>query len=62
MEKYHKWLVAQDKHSDQLCEILYFLLIEYSKIFGDDIMNAETCIVDNDPSAAHPMLILLKEL
>lgn len=57
MNSFAKWIVAPFDGSDNVKYILLFLLPEYSRIFGSKIMNAETCIVFNDPTSECPMLI-----
>ena len=52
-----KWTVQPAEHCEQTCAILAFLLDEYVRIFGSEIMFNEDCIVFNDPQASCPRLI-----
>ena len=52
-----KWTVQKADNFEQTCCILEFLLEEYNRIFGEDIMFNENCIVFNDPRSNCPMLI-----
>ena len=52
-----KWTVQKAENCEQTCAILAFLLEEYVRIFGNEIMFNEDCIVFNDPHASCPMLI-----
>ena len=58
MNSFNKWTVTAFDGSDSVRYILHFLLPEYSRIFGAKIMNAEKCIVFNDPTSECPMLII----
>lgn len=58
MNSFDKWTVAPFDGTDSAKLILHFLLPEYSRIFGPKIMNAEKCIVFNDPTSECPMLII----
>lgn len=51
------WSVEDMDGSEDTEEILSFLLIEFSRIFGCECMSAERCVVNNDFSAPCPMLI-----
>lgn len=52
------WTVQQAKHSEHGEFILTFLLSEFERVFGQDVMSNEDCIVYNEPSAACPMLVI----
>ena len=43
---------------EYLIDLLDFLLIEYVRIFGEDTLYAEKCLIYNDPEAECPMLII----
>ena len=49
-----KWTVQKTENSDHTCLILAFLLEEYCRIFGFDVMLNEDCIVYNDLNAECP--------
>ena len=51
------WLVEEAYYPKQLAYILEFLLEEFSRLLGQNIMFNEFCIVYNDPQAECPMLI-----
>lgn len=51
------WKVEENNGANNIKHILDLLLIEYERIFGDEIMNNEECIVYNDPQANCPMLV-----
>ena len=51
------WSVAVFDGSENVKQILAFLLFEYNRIFGVETMNGERCIVFNDPKADCLMLI-----
>ena len=51
------WTVQAANHSKDTEQILKFLLDEYSRIFGKNIMMNSPCIVYNDPYAQCPMFI-----
>lgn len=57
MISFDRWIVAAFDGSGSVRHILRFLLPEYGRIFGLEIMNAETCVVFNDPTSECPMLI-----
>ncbi len=40
-----RWIVQQDAHCEDACAILTFLLEEFTRLFGRDIMFNEDCIV-----------------
>ena len=52
------WFVQQGPQSEYLEGILKFLMPEYARIFGDELMHNEECLVYNDPLANCPMLII----
>ena len=52
-----KWTVEKSQHYEHTFLILAFLLEEYCKIFGSDVMLNEDCIIYNDSQADCPMLI-----
>ena len=52
-----KWVVQSAESSDQAASILIFLLKEFSRLVGSDIMYNEDCTVYNDPHAECPMLL-----
>lgn len=52
------WKVQDCEGAEYLERILEFLLVEYSRIFGEETMNAEMCSVYNDPQAECPMLVI----
>lgn len=54
MESQAIWQVQRCEGSEYLCSILEFLLPEYIRIFGQDVMTAATCIVYNDSSSECP--------
>ena len=51
------WMVQKADHCEDTCSILEFLLEEFDRLFGHDVMFNEDCIVYNDPQAECPMLI-----
>ncbi len=51
------WKVEENNGANNIKHILDLLLIEYERIFEDEIMNNEECIVYNDPQANCPMLV-----
>ncbi|MBQ8624220.1 MAG: hypothetical protein IJ424_07625 [Oscillospiraceae bacterium] len=51
-----KWIVQKSKN-DYTFLLLEFLLEEYCRIFGFDIMHNEYCVVFNDPKPKCPMII-----
>lgn len=51
------WRVEENNGANDIKHILDLLLIEYERIFGDEIMNNEECIVYNNPQANCPMLL-----
>ena len=51
------WSIQHADHSQDACCILAFLLVEFARLFGCDIMFNENCLVYNDPKADCPMLI-----
>ena len=53
-----KWTVQNAEHSEHGVYILAFLLTEFARLFGPDVMFNEDCIVYNDPSSECPMLII----
>ena len=53
-----KWVVQRAEKSDQAASILMFLLKEFSRLVGSDIMFNEDCTVYNDPHADCPMLVI----
>ena len=57
MNSFDKWIVAAFDGSGSVRYILHFLLLEYGRIFGSNIMNAEKCVVFNDPTSECPMLV-----
>ena len=48
-------IIVQDTNNTEL--VLSFLLEEFSRVFGCEIMTNENCIVYNDPCSKYPMLI-----
>ena len=52
-----KWIVLGAENSDITCLILSFLLEEFSRIFGQNIMFNKDCIINNDPSSRCPLFI-----
>ena len=52
-----KWTVQKSDGFENTVFILAFLLEEFSRIFGNDIMAIEDCIIFNDPHSECPMLI-----
>lgn len=50
------WKVEQDDRNNSVMSILQLLLIEFERIFGEEVMNNEMCIVYNDSKADCPML------
>ena len=53
-----QWIIQNAERSDQADCILRFLLGEFSRLVGSDIMFREDCIVYNDANADVPMLII----
>ena len=51
------WEIQKSEGSEYLIEIQKFLFIEYTRLFGEDIMNAEQCLIFNDSRSAYPMII-----
>ena len=49
-----KWVVASTENSNQTCAILEFLLEEFCRIFGSDVMMNKLCVVFNDPKSSCP--------
>jgi hypothetical protein len=54
MENQPIWQVHRDEGAEYLCSILEFLLPEYGRIFGKEVMTAAPCIVYNDPNSKCP--------
>lgn len=54
----NNWVVAPFEGSAYVKQLLDFLLPEFIRIFGKEIMKAEKCAVFNDPKASCPMLII----
>ena len=52
-----KWTVQKSEHCENTAFILAYLLEEFSRIFGHDVMTNEDCIVYNDAHSKCPMLI-----
>ena len=42
------WVVKDCEGSENIIAILEFLIPEFSRLFGDDVMYNERCIVFND--------------
>ena len=57
MIAYRNWAIQSVGDSEPIYQILVFLLDEYSRLFGENIMFNETCIVYNEPQSECPMLI-----
>ena len=55
MNNLQGWMVAKQEHSDYLESILAFLLPEYERIFGAEVMNAAPCVIYNEPASECPM-------
>ncbi len=53
----HIWVDQRESQSEYLASILEFLLPEYARIFGDEVMQKETCLVYNDAVSDCPMLV-----
>ena len=53
-----KWTVQKAESFENTSFLLAFLLEEFSRIFGKNIMFNEDCIIFNDPKADCPMLII----
>lgn len=53
-----QWIIQKAERSNQAASILAFLLKEFSRLVGSDVMYREDCIVYNDPNADVPMLII----
>lgn len=53
-----KWTIQKTERSDQAASILSFLLVEFSRLVGSNIMFREDCIVYNDPHVDCPILII----
>lgn len=54
---YSVWRVQQQQGFEYLTSIMKYILPEYIRIFGEQAMNNEKCIVYNSQSADCPMLI-----
>jgi len=54
----NNWFVCKTEGYEYLIDLLDFLLIEYVRIFGEDTLYAEKCLIYNDPEAECPMLII----
>ena len=52
-----KWTVRKAENFENTTFILAYLLEEFSRIFGSDVMTNEDCIVYNDARSECPMLI-----
>ena len=52
-----KWTVQKSEHYENTAFILAYLLEEFSRIFGSDVMTNEDCIVYNDISSQCPRFI-----
>ena len=52
-----KWTVQKSEHCENTAFILAFLLEEFSRIFGHDVMTYEDCVVYNDARSECPMII-----
>ena len=52
-----KWTVQKSELCENTAFILVFLLEEFSRVFGSDVMTNEDCIVYNDARSECPMLI-----
>ena len=57
MKEIPVWKVQKCDGAEYLMALLRFLLAEYSRVFGADIMTAEECIVYNDPESECPRII-----
>lgn len=51
------WMVQIAEHCEDACSILRFLLEEFERLFGHDVMFNEDCVVYNDPQSECPMLV-----
>lgn len=51
------WMVQIAEHCEDACSILRFLLEEFERLFGYDVMFNEDCVVYNDPHSKCPMLV-----
>ena len=49
------WQVQKTDGAESLVSIIEFLLPEYIRIFGRDVMTAAPCVVYNDPSSECPL-------
>lgn len=52
------WDILPCEGKTYLKSILEFILDEFCRIFGEDIMYNEECTIFNDPAAKYPMLII----
>ena len=53
------WIVRRGDYSEYIIiSILRFLLSEFERIFGEEAMKREPCVVYNDPQAGCPMLVI----
>lgn len=57
----HTWIIEKQDGSNYLQAILRFVLLEFCRIFGTEIMYNEVCSVYNDPQADCPMLITCRK-
>lgn len=48
------WTIKKEQYYENTCDILSFLLEEYSRIFGREIMYKEPCLIYNDKNAPCP--------
>ncbi len=48
------WTIKEEQYYENTYDILNFLLEEYSRIFGTDIMYKEPCLIYNDKNAHCP--------
>lgn len=54
MSNHANWLIQRCEGAEYLDSLLEFLLPEYIRIFGQDIMTTTPCIVHNDPDSECP--------
>lgn len=51
------WQVAQCENAEYIIKIANFLLPEYSRIFGYEVMFATPCVIFNSPNSDSPIFI-----
>lgn len=54
---YRNWIIQSIGGNEDIFWISVFLIDEYSRLFGENVMYNETCIIYNEPHSECPMLI-----